>query len=78
MAGLSSDAIAIALEELKAGKINMIIRRNLPNNRHECVRVSDLVRKAVFVFVFLFLFFFNESFFLFHAKLLDESALEVL
>lgn len=63
MAGLSSDAIAIALEELKAGKINMIIRRNLPNNRHECVRVSDLVRKAVFVFVFLFLFFFNESFF---------------
>lgn len=43
MAGLSSDPLAIALSELKAGKINMIIRRNLPNNRSESVRVSDLV-----------------------------------
>jgi DNA-directed RNA polymerase subunit K/omega len=43
-AGMSNDPIVIAVEELKARKIDMIIRRNLPNGRYESVRVADLVR----------------------------------
>jgi hypothetical protein len=43
IAGNSSDPMAMALQELRAKKIDMIIRRKLPNNQHEDVRVRDLI-----------------------------------
>jgi hypothetical protein len=37
----------IAIRELKEGKLPMGIRRPLPNNKHEYVRVKDLDLVAV-------------------------------
>ena len=42
-AGVSTDPIAIALLELRARAIDMVIRRKLPNGEAENVRVSDLL-----------------------------------
>ena len=39
IAGGTTDPLAIALEELRAKKIDMIIRRKLPNGKHEDVHV---------------------------------------
>lgn len=41
------DLRKIALEELKQNKIPYIIKRPLPNNKHEYVRVKDLNLSAV-------------------------------
>lgn len=43
IAGGTTDPLAIALQELRARKIDMIIRRRLPNGRHEDVRVVRLL-----------------------------------
>lgn len=43
-AGLhTTDPLVVALEELRAGKINLVLRRRLPNGAHEDVRVVDLM-----------------------------------
>jgi len=42
-AGVSTDPIAIALMELRARAIDMVIRRKLPNGDVENVRVSELL-----------------------------------
>jgi len=38
-----NDPILIAEEELKQGKIPYIIKRNLPNNNYELVKLHDLI-----------------------------------
>jgi DNA-directed RNA polymerase I, II, and III subunit RPABC2 len=40
---LDEDPLNIAAKELKAGKIDMIIRRNLPNDRFEDWHVRELI-----------------------------------
>ncbi len=42
-AGTSTDPIAIALLELRARRIDMVVRRKLPNGHVENVRVADLL-----------------------------------
>ncbi len=42
-AGVSTDPIAIALLELRARAIDMVVRRRLPNGEVENVRVSELL-----------------------------------
>ena len=42
-AGVSTDPVAIALMELRARAIDMVIRRKLPNGDVENVRVSELL-----------------------------------
>jgi len=41
------DLRKIALEELKQGKIPFIIKRPLPNDKYEFVRIRDLDLSAV-------------------------------
>jgi hypothetical protein len=41
------DLRLVAVEELKQGKIPFIIKRPLPNERYEFVRVKDLDLSAV-------------------------------
>ena len=38
-----NDPLLIAEEELKQGKIPFIIKRNLPNNNYELVKINDLI-----------------------------------
>ena len=38
-----TDPLLIAEEELKQGKIPFIIKRNLPNNNYELVKITDLI-----------------------------------
>ena len=38
-----NDPLLIAEEELKQGKIPFIIKRNLPNNHFELVKLNDLI-----------------------------------
>jgi DNA-directed RNA polymerase subunit K/omega len=42
-AGVSSDPIALALRELRARALDLVVRRRLPDGSVENVRVSDLI-----------------------------------